>query len=443
MKFQRQDILKNVANPKKEYDVIVAGGGPAAIGAALAAARAGASTAIFESRSQFGGTATAALWMCINWLFSDDNETDRGGIHRILIDKIRSFGPIASRPGKRFSHARVDGGNLDVHPEYLKTVLFELFEQYDVDYMLYSPVTGVIMDGDSVRGIEVTGKEGILRYYGKVVIDATGDGDVAFRAGCEMTEGREEDGRHMPASLVFALAGVETGEFFDYLFEEGGNEAFRNLVSEERPKGEYCLTSWYAFDQTTVPGVVSVNNGGCADLNLDAAKTADLTALERLGIEIAVDFVDFVREKNIRGMENAVLMRTGSFVAVRDTRRLVGEYVLTEDDIMEGTEFEDRIARKYGYMDAVEIKVGDAIKQGTSDPFRCLLPKQVENLLVAGRCGSASFFAHSGGKSMGNMLAIGQGAGVAAAFAVRDRVPVRNVDVAKVQQHLRESGVNL
>jgi hypothetical protein len=150
-----------------------------------------------------------------------------------------------------------------------------------------------------------------------------------------------------------------------------------------------------------------------------------------------------VRDKKVPGMENAVLMRTGSFVAVRDSRRLVGEYVLTEDDIMKGTEFEDRIARKYGYMDAVGFKGGEAIKQGTSYPFRSLLPRRVENLLVAGRCGSATFFAHSGGKSMGNMLAIGQGAGVAAALAIRDAVPVRNVDVSRVQEYLRTEGVHI
>jgi len=443
MKFQKQDAFQNIAGPMKEYDVIVAGGGPAAIGAALSAAKAGASTVIFESRSQFGGTATAGLWMCINWLFSDNNDTDRGGIHKILVDKIKSYGEIASRPGKRPPHHTVDGGNLDVHPEYLKVVLFELFEEFGVDYMLYSPVTGVIMDGNEVSGVEVTGKEGIMPFYGKVVIDATGDGDVAFWAGCEMIEGREEDGRHMPASLVFALADVDTDTFFNYLYGKGGYKTFRALVSEERSKGEYCLTSWYAFDRTTVPGVVSVNNGGCADLSLDAAKTGDLTALERLGIQIAADFVDFVKAKRIPGLENAVLMRTGSFVAVRDTRRLVGEYVLTEDDIMKGTEFEDRIARKFGYMDAVGFKGGQAIKQGAAYPFRSLLPRRIDNLLVAGRCGSASFFAHSGGKSMGNMMAIGQGAGVAAAIAVRDAVPVRDVDVGKVQVFLRAAGVNI
>jgi hypothetical protein len=154
-----------------------------------------------------------------------------------------------------------------------------------------------------------------------------------------------------------------------------------------------------------------------------------------------VDFVRFVRDKKIRGLENASLMRTGSYAAVRDTRRLRGEYVLQEQDVMEGPEFEDRVARKYGAIDAVGFSSGTRFKQGAAYPLRSMLPREVENLLVAGRCGSATFIAHSAGKSMGNMLDLGQGAGVCAALAVRHGVRARDVDVAEVQGILREMGV--
>jgi hypothetical protein len=440
MKLQKHAIFAPVADPMRSYDVVVAGGGPAGIGAALAAARTGAKVAILEGRNQFGGTATAALWMNINWLFSDDNETFRGGIHGILVDKIRSYGAIASVPGKR---TQVDGGNLSVHPEYTKQAVFELLEEHAVDYRLYSPVTGVVMEDNVVRGIEVRGKEGVTAFLGKVVIDATGEGDVAQLAGCEMTEGREEDGKHMPMSLVFALAGAEVEKFISYYYEKGGRKDFEKLLQQERPKGEYLLTSWYAFDRTTIPGVISVNNGGCADLSLDANHTGDLTAMERLGIQLAVDFTRFVREKKIPGLENVSLMRTGSYAAVRDTRRLRGEYVLQEKDVMEGPEFADRIARKYGAIDAVGFSSGTRFKQGAAYPFRSMLPKGVENLLVAGRCGSATFIAHSAGKSMGNMLDLGQGAGVCAALAARGGIRVRDVDVAEAQGILREMGVKI
>jgi glycine/D-amino acid oxidase-like deaminating enzyme len=433
MILDKRKLFGSIADTMRSYDVVVAGGGPAGVGAALSAAMNGARVAILEARSQFGGTATAALWMNINWLFSDDKRTFRGGVHDTLVAKIRSFGDMASVPGKR---NEVDGGNLSVHPEYTKQAIFELFEEHGIDYRLYSPVTGVIQEDSVVNGVKVTGKEGVSNFRGKVTVDATGEGDVAHLAGCRMTEGREEDGRHMPMSLVFALADVDTEKAMAF-YQDDNRKRFLELVGEERKKGEYLLTSWYGFDHTTIPGVISVNNGGCANLSLDANITGDLTAMERLGIELATEFVRFVRDKRIPGLENARLMRTGSHVAVRDTRRLSGEYILQEKDVIDGTEFPDRVARKYGAIDAVGFTTGVRFKQGAAYPFRSMLPREVENLLVTGRCGSATFIAHSAGKSMGNMLDLGQGAGVCAALAARDGILVRDVNVAEAQEILR------
>ena len=358
----------------------------------------------------------------------------------MLVDRIRSYGPDASIPGKQ---DQVNGGNLDVHPEYTKAVIFDLFQETGIDCALYSPVVGVVKAGDTVTGLVAAGKEGPITFRGQVTVDATGDGDVAALAGCSMAEGREEDGRHMPMTLVFALAGVDKNRFFRYWSTEKGRQEFQVAVAAARETGDYQLTSWYGFDETTIEGVVSVNNGGCAELDLEATRTADLTAMERLGLRLALDFIRFARDRRVPGMETASLVRTASFVAVRDTRRLVGEYVLQEEDIMKGKEFDDRIARKYGSMDAVGFLSGERIHQGASYPFRSLLPRSVENLLVAGRCGSASFLAHAGGKSMGNMIALGQGAGVCAAIAAGDGTPVRRVDVVKAQTLLRAWGVDI
>jgi protoporphyrinogen oxidase len=117
------DLYRHCPRQDEVYDVIVAGGGPAGIGAALAAAMNGARMLVLESRSQFGGTATAAMWMEVNFLFKDNDETDRGGVHAILVDAIRQWGPDASIPGRRRANLPGSGGNLDVHPEYLKKVL--------------------------------------------------------------------------------------------------------------------------------------------------------------------------------------------------------------------------------------------------------------------------------------------------------------------------------
>jgi hypothetical protein len=431
------------------YDVIVAGGGPAGIGAALGAALRGAHTLILEARSQFGGTATAAMWMEINFLFKDNDETSRGGVHEILVDAIRSWGPDASIPGRRAADLPGSGGNLNVHPEYLKKVLFDLFEQYGIDYQLYSPVVDVATDVNRVTGVIVSAKEGLVLYRGRVIIDATGDGDVAYAAGCEMaTEGDADTGWRPPVTVAWALCNVDCDRLFAWL--EGGLEldrhqygAFNELLRYYRAQG-YNLPGWIGFNRTTIPGVVSINNGTSLDLQLDCSQSATLTLVQKMAIDQALEFVRFAREKGLPGMEEVYLMRTGGYAMARDTRRLVGEYQFDDKDVMQGTDFEDAIASKYGGSDPVgQQRPYAAIAQGARFPYRSLLPREVDGLLVAGRCSSATMLGHYGGKSMGNMISIGQGAGVAAALCAQNDVLPRHLDIGLVQQALDEIGVSL
>jgi hypothetical protein len=431
------------------YDVIVAGGGPAGIGASLAAAMNGARTLVLEARSQFGGTATAAMWMEINFLFKDNQETDRGGVHRVLVEAIREWGPDASVPGNRRADRPGSGGNLNVHPEYLKKVLFDLFEQYGVDYQLYSPVVDVIKEGHTVEGLVIQAKEGRVTYRAKTVIDATGDGDVAYLAGCKMeTEGDAETGWRPPVTVAWAVGNVDTERLFKWL--EGGVEldrhqykAFNELLAAYRAKG-YDLPGWIGFNRTTIPGVVSINSGTSLDLELDPSKSETLTLIERMAVDQAIDFVRFAREKELPGLENVYLVRTGGYAMARDTRRLVGEYQFDNEDVMEGTEFEDVIATKYGGSDPVgQQRPYTAIVQGAAFPYRSLLPRSVDGLLVAGRCSSATMLGHYGGKSMGNMISIGQGAGVAAALCAQRHVQPRMLDYHLIQDRLDEMGVSL
>jgi len=443
------NLYDRCAKDNVTYDVIVCGGGPAAIGAVLGAAMNGASVLVLEARSQFGGTATAAMWMEINFIFKDNNETDRGGVHRILIDAIRSWGPDASIPGSRNPNSPGSGGNLDVHPEYLKKVIFDLFEQYGVDYQLYSPVVDVEKDGDCVTGVVIAAKEGRVPYRGKTIIDATGDGDVAFLAGCEMeTEGDPETGWRPPVTVAWAVCNVDCERFFAWL-EEGVEldrhqfRHFNEMIGAYRGKG-YNLPAWMGLNKTTIPGVVSINNGTSLHMRLDCSKSETLTLMEKMAIDQALDFIRLARDIKIPGMENACLARTGGYAMARDTRRLVGEYRFNNTDVMEGTDFEDAVASKYGGSDPVgEKRPYTGIKQGALYPYRSLLPKDVDGLLVAGRCGSATMLGHYGGKSMGNMISIGQGAGVAAALCAREDVQPRQLDVCLVQERLNEMGVNL
>jgi flavin-dependent dehydrogenase len=169
--LKREDVERLLPNDGDMYDVIVAGGGPAGIGAALAAATNGAKTLILERRAFFGGVAAVSGWMPINRLFI--NGQNRGGVHELFVNKIMSMGPDACRPGKT---SWVDGDGLHVHPDYLRLAVLELLEETNCSYCLHSPVTGVEMDGKRVVKVICDGKYGKRTYGAKVFIDATGDG---------------------------------------------------------------------------------------------------------------------------------------------------------------------------------------------------------------------------------------------------------------------------
>ena len=343
-------------------------------------------------------------------------------------------------PGPPGRDSWVNGDGMDVHPEYLRLAAFEALEAVGCDYCLYSPVTDVMMDGDRIIGVQTASKEGTRAWHAHVIIDATGDGDVAYRAGAEMVQGREEDGRSMPVSLVFAVADADADRLISYAETHAGD---LEVTYQRAHQAGFAVAAWYAYDRTTLPGVVTINNGGWRGApNIDGTRSAELTLAERMGMQVAVDFVKIARLYRIPGLERCHLARAGAAVGVRDTRRLVGEYVVTEEDARRGAEFPDVIARKYGAIDANQLYTGP-MQSGFAYPYRALLPKRIEGLLVAGRCASATFLGHAAGKSMGNMMALGQAAGVAAALAAASNTTPRDVPVSRIQAALEAMGVRL
>jgi hypothetical protein len=438
--LSRADLETRIPDNSGRYDVIVAGAGPAGLGAALASAGQGARTLLLEARSFFGGVASLGLWMPVNRLLLDG--AGRGGVHDSFVTRVKSLGPEASIPGKSND---IDGDGLHIQPEYLMLAAYELLEEAGCHYRLYSPVTDVLMVGGVVEGVVVTGKDGERDFTADIVVDATGDGDVAYNAGAEMVVGQEESGRLMPVSLVFAVANADTERALafnpDYSFKAGYPREFQAIFEQARQEG-FSVSDWYAFDRTTIPGVLSVNNGGPSGSgNVDGTKVQDLTFAERAGLQVAIDFVRIARKYRIPGLEACYLLRTGAAVAVRETRRIVGEYVQTVEDARSGTEFEDVVARKYGSIDSTYVLA--PMKSGYAYPYRSLLPKGVENLLAAGRCGSATHLGHAAGKSMGNMMELGQAAGLAAALCSQQGVTPRQLDVNRLQQVLLAAGVKL
>ncbi len=427
------DIRRLIPQPGDRFDVIVAGGGPAGLGAAAAAAKQGAKTLLLEARGFLGGVASLAPWMPINRLFLNGRSR---GVHQLYADMLAELGPDAAIPGPV---DRINGDNLNVHPEYFRFAACRVLENLGCSYRFHSPVSGVVKEGSRVQGVHVHGKRGQETFYGDVIVDATGDGDVAFHAGAEMVSGREGDGGTMFISLCFALVNCDEERFF-------AAKDWRRVLSEARATGNYRMARWYGPVRTTIPGVIGMNNGGPVDAgNLDATDAGALSLVERLGLEVALDFVRLCRDFRVPGLEHCSLMRTGAEVAVRETRRIKGDYVLTIEDCCRGVEFDDVVARRYGAFDPAGADPVEGIDMvsGHAYPYRCMLPRGIEGLLVAGRCGSTTHLAQAAGKSMGNMMDLGQAAGVAAALAAKQGKLPRQLDVRDIQDALVAMGVPL
>ncbi|MDR3120877.1 MAG: FAD-dependent oxidoreductase [Clostridiales bacterium] len=411
----------------EHYDVAVCGSGPAGLGAAMSAAKLGASVILLESANLLGGIINAVPWMPVNRLLMEGKR--RSYTHDRLVHHILKYGGVATRPGRV---NKIDGDGLSNHVEYSELAIYDMLEEAKVTYRMYSPVVDVLMDDGRVTGVIAREKRGFVAYHAKCVVDATGDGDVAAAAGCDFMEGREEDGIHMPITLGFSLGGIDKESFVPWMEAEREGK-FAEIVGDAEKKG-YYVAAWYSVNPGTLPGIVGVNNGAWKgqSLKLNGLDAADLTAARRNGLHVATDMVRILRDYKVPGAENCFLDKVGNILGVRDTRRIVGEYVQTFEDSQEGPDFPDTVARKYGYIDANQVYIGP-MKSGYGFPYRALVPKKADGLLTAGRCASMTFLGHSAGKSMGNMMELGAAAGAAAALCAKKGINPRQLDAAELR----------
>lgn len=412
-------------------DVLVCGSGPAGIGAALASAMTGANVMLLESATAPGGTICAVPWMPVNRMYLRGGQ--RSKPHQMLINAILNYGDDASCMGRE---DEINGDGISPHPLYAEMAIYDVLDQAKIRYRMNSPVINCEMAGNCVTGVIAHEKRGNILYRAQVIIDATGDGDIAAAAGCKFTDGEEASGIHMPLTLGFSLGGIDKKTFFDWFTTD--KTRFYAIIDQEEAKGR-CVAKWYSFNPGTLPGIIGVNHGAWRgqDLRNSGLNADDLTAARKNGLRIAIDLVDILRENHVPGTQTCFLDQAGHLLGIRDTRRILGDYVLSYDDTQKNTNFEDGVGRKYGYIDANQVFKGSMFS-GYLYPYRCMLPQGINGLLVAGRCGSASFLGHSAGKSMGNMMEIGIAAGVAAAICAREHITPRSIDVGKLQRVLRE-----
>lgn len=445
----------------QRVQVLVVGGGPAGIGAAVTAARSGAQTALVERYGILGGAATAGLVGPFMTSFSDDGQNQIiGGVFDELVRRMEALdGAVHAesvRAGSPESGFYVFGHDhvTPFDPEALKLVAAEMVDESGVSVHLHSDFVEPVMEGGWIRGAIIHNKSGLGAIGAEIVIDCTGDADVAYRAGAPTVKGRERDGLMQPMTTFFRVGNVDDLAVIAHMAahpEERGR-SFHAIVEAAKAEGRFTIArDKVGLYRSVQPHVWTINTTRMQ--GLDGTDASDLTRAEFEGRRQVWELMRFFRE-SLPGFQDAVLLDTAMQVGVRETRRIVGEYVLTADDLGTGRHFADVIALGAFPFDIHPV-TGDgggtdsALAAGliTANvyeiPYRSLVPRDVEQLLVAGRCLSATHEAAGAVRIMPPCFAMGQAAGVAAAQAVREEVPPRHVDSVAVQRSLRAQGAIL
>lgn len=419
---------------RTNYDVIVAGAGPAGICAAVAAAREGASVALIERYGVLGGNLTVGAVGPILGMVS------KGTIRDELM-------PLLGVPNNDML------GEVGVahDMERAKLVLAEFVACENITVYLQTMVMDAIMDGQKLCGVTVSSKEGIFALISKVVIDCTGDGDVAFFAGADIEKGRE-DGLMQPVTLEFTLDQVDescavvcigdvdevelNGEkFLDYC-KRCGEEGLlpENIVAVR-------------LHRTSKPGERQVNTTQAN--GVDSTRVSDLFPAE-LELRRQIDLLVHFFQQNLPGYEHCKCVSSGATLGVRETRRVMGDYVITAEEMTEGKRFQDVVVHRAEFIVDIHNPAGAGQAEGKIQyvepydlPYGCFLPRGIEGLLVAGRCISGTHRAHASYRVMSICMAMGEATGVAAALSVKRGVTPRALGYLDVQQGLIKKGVSL
>lgn len=444
-----------------DADVLVVGGGPAGLGAALGAAWAGARVVLAERYGFFGGNATAALVMPLMSFHTQARAAppsiavtlmpqDHGPGDPVIAGALRKLLERLIAAGGAIAPAQRTGFTVPFDPELFKLVAMEMLDEAGVSFLLHAFASGVIGAGE-VQGVVFETKSGPLVIRARQVVDCTGDGDVAALAGAPYEVGREEDGLVQPMTLMFRMMGFEREGFEGYVKEHPdqwrGVLGLWDLIEKATAAGELDLPREdILFFATPHEREVSVNSTRVT--RVLGTDVWDLTLAEWMSRRQMRQIAEFLRRR-VPGFQGAYVGQSGVNVGVRETRRIAGEYRLTADDVLYARKFPDVVARSTYPIDVHNPRgAGTTLKrlppgEAYDIPLRCLLPLNVENLLVAGRCISSTHEAHSSARVMPVSMATGQAAGVCAAIAARDGRPARAVPASEVQAELRRQGANL
>jgi hypothetical protein len=418
----------------KAYDVIVSGGGLSGIAAAVSAAREGLNVLIIEQYGFLGGMATAGLvnpFMPYS-LRKEDGDHDISkkvnlGIFKKILDDLDNIGGLHKN-------------QLTFNEELLKLVLDRIIKKYAVHVLFHSIVSGVKRQESKITSVIVTNKSGISEYNADFFIDSTGDADLCKLAGCKYKVGRDEDGYCQPMTLCFRIGNIDNKGFNNKWDTAGINKKYKELKEKgliKNPREDvliflHMVDSVLHFNSTRI-------------IKKSALNAEDLSAAEIEARQQVFELYCFLKE-NIQGFENCQLLMTAPQIGVRESRRITGEYILTQNDLLEAKKFDDSIARGTYPIDIHNPSGSGTIIKAIpfgdyyTIPYKALIPKGLDNLIVAGRAISSTHEAHSAYRIMPICTCIGEGAGTATAIAFKNSIPYKEVNAEEIHSLLTKYG---
>ena len=449
---------------EEQADVAVVGGGPAGFCAAVAAARNGAKTVLVEQNGYCGGMATAGLVgpFMTSYDKSGKHMIIRGMFEEVVRRLIAQGGAIHPEEipaGSAFTSYIVVGHNhvTPFDPEVLRRVIDEMLAEAGVCVRYHTSFVEPVMEGSQITGIVTHSKSGLGLIPAKVVIDCTGDADVAYRAGVECELGDTAAGRIQPATMFFRIGNVDSDKLEadilankdNFYRKDGVNyRSFHWRVSEARANGDWDL-------QRVSIGIYrgvkkdewSVNTSRI--MGVDGTDAKSLTEAEITGRKQVKEIYEFLK-KYVPGCEEAVLLSSASQIGIRESRHIKGEAVLKTEEVLKGVVPKDAVLLaansidvhgRFGPLSNEYVTVEEGEWYGV--PYGCLVPERVENLLVAGRSISATSEAAGAIRVMPPCMELGHAAGTAAAMAVKAGVIPRRIDRETLKEQLKKEGTFL